>query len=87
MIVGYGSVGVQVVGIPAIVISYAVDSYKSLPGEIMIAATIVKNTFGVSAILFSFWPSQSRLTAGYHSSVWFSSITTGLPSRGSSRLF
>lgn len=41
-------VRVQVVGIPTIVISYAVDSYKSLPGEIMIAATIVKNTFGVS---------------------------------------
>lgn len=48
VIVGYGLVGVQVVGIPSIVISYAVDSYKSLPGEIMIAATIVKNTFGVS---------------------------------------
>lgn len=53
VIVGYGSVGIQVVGIPAIVISYAVDSYKSLPGEIMIAATIVKNTFGVRTILIS----------------------------------
>lgn len=47
VILGYGLVGVQVVGIPSIAISYAVDSYKSLPGEIMIAATIVKNTFGV----------------------------------------
>lgn len=41
-------VGIQVVGIPSIVIAYAVDCYKTLPGEIMIAATIVKNTFGVS---------------------------------------
>lgn len=49
VVLGYGLVGVQVVGIPSIVISYAVDSYKSLPGEIMIAATIVKNTFGVCA--------------------------------------
>lgn len=49
VILGYGMVGIQVVGIPCIVISYAVDSYKSLPGEIMIAATVVKNTFGVSA--------------------------------------
>lgn len=49
MVLGYGLVGVQVVGIPSIVISYAVDSYKSLPGEIMIAATVVKNTFGVCA--------------------------------------
>lgn len=48
VIVGYGISGVQVVGIPSIVISYAVDSYRSLPGEIMIAATVVKNTFGVS---------------------------------------
>lgn len=48
VIAGYMLVGIQVVGIPAIAISYAVDCYKSLPGEIMIAATIVKNTFGVS---------------------------------------
>lgn len=48
VIVGYGLVGVEVVGIPAVVISYAVDSYKALPGEIMIAATVVKNSFGVS---------------------------------------
>lgn len=48
VVVGYGLVGVEVVGIPAVVISYAVDSYKSLPGEIMIAATVVKNSFGVS---------------------------------------
>lgn len=47
VILGYGMVGVQVVGIPSIAISYAIDSYKSLPGEILIAATIVKNTFGV----------------------------------------
>lgn len=48
VLVGYGLVGVEVVGIPAVVISYAVDSYKNLPGEIMIAATVVKNSFGVS---------------------------------------
>lgn len=43
----YMLIGIQVVGIPSIAIAYAVDSYKTLPGEIMIAATIVKNTFGV----------------------------------------
>lgn len=47
VILGYGLVGVQVVGIPSIAISYAVDSYRTLPGEIMIAATVIKNTFGV----------------------------------------
>lgn len=52
VIVGYGLVGVQVVGVPAVIISYAVDSYKSLPGEIMIAATVVKNTFGFGMVFF-----------------------------------
>ncbi|KAJ0108022.1 hypothetical protein J7T55_008158 [Diaporthe amygdali] len=52
VIVGYGMVGLETVGIPSIVISYAVDSYKSLPGEIMIAATVVKNTFGFGMVFF-----------------------------------
>lgn len=64
VVVGYGLVGVEVVGVPAVVISYAVDSYKSLPGEIMIAATVVKNTFGVS---FFFLPSPSpSLTLNFY---------------------
>lgn len=59
VVVGYGLVGVQVVGIPAIVIAYAVDSYKQLPGEIMIAATIVKNTFGFGMIFyFNDWAAE-----------------------------
>lgn len=57
VVVGYGLVGVEVVGLPAVVISYAVDSYKALPGEIMIAATVIKNSFGVS--LPSFFPFSS----------------------------
>lgn len=30
----YMLVGIQVVAIPSIVIAYAIDSYKSLPGEV-----------------------------------------------------
>lgn len=52
VIVGYTCVGIQVVSIPAIVISYAVDCYKHLPGQIMVSATIVKNTFGFGMIFF-----------------------------------
>ncbi|KAK8105573.1 MFS general substrate transporter [Apiospora kogelbergensis] len=52
VVAGYMLVGIQVVGIPAIAIAYAVDCYKTLPGEIMIAATIVKNTFGFGMIFF-----------------------------------
>ncbi|ORY64822.1 major facilitator superfamily domain-containing protein [Pseudomassariella vexata] len=43
---------VVVVGIPAVAIAYATDCYKALPGEIVIAATIVKNTFGFGMIFF-----------------------------------
>ncbi|KAF3005424.1 hypothetical protein E8E14_002129 [Neopestalotiopsis sp. 37M] len=52
VVAGYMLVGIQVVGIPSIVIAYAVDCYKTLPGEIMIAATIVKNTFGFGMIFY-----------------------------------
>ncbi|RDW79572.1 MFS general substrate transporter-40 [Coleophoma cylindrospora] len=52
VVVGYGFVGVEVVSIPAIIISYAVDSYKHLPGQIMVSATIVKNTFGFGMIFY-----------------------------------
>ncbi|KAI1386101.1 putative MFS transporter [Hypoxylon trugodes] len=66
VLVGYSLVGLQVVGIPAIAVAYAVDSYKALPGEIMIAATIVKNTFGFAMIFFfNDWAAQS----GYVSPV------------------
>ncbi|KAK7745125.1 hypothetical protein SLS62_009924 [Diatrype stigma] len=64
VVAGYMLVGIQVVGIPAIAISYAVDSYKSLPGEIMIAATIVKNTFGFGMIFFfNDWAAKSGYIA------------------------
>ncbi|KAI1209580.1 MFS general substrate transporter [Annulohypoxylon truncatum] len=60
VIVGYTLVGLQVVGIPAVAIAYAVDSYKTLPGEVMIAATIVKNTFGFGMIFFfNDWAARS----------------------------
>ncbi|RDL35796.1 uncharacterized protein BP5553_06408 [Venustampulla echinocandica] len=52
VVVGYGFVGVEVVSIPAIVISYAVDCYKHIPGQIMVTATIAKNTFGFGMIFF-----------------------------------
>ena len=35
-----------VIAIPTIGLTYAVDSYKSVAGEILMVATVVKNTFG-----------------------------------------
>ncbi|KAK8127835.1 MFS general substrate transporter [Apiospora sp. TS-2023a] len=76
VVAGYMLVGIQVVGIPAIAIAYAVDCYKTLPGEIMIAATIVKNTFGFGMIFFF---NDWAATGGYLSPVLtLMAITVGI---------
>jgi hypothetical protein len=46
IVVGYALVGLQVVTIPTLTITYAIDCYKPLTGEIMVIATVCKNTFG-----------------------------------------
>ncbi|KAF2442058.1 MFS general substrate transporter [Karstenula rhodostoma CBS 690.94] len=46
VIVGFGFVGLQVVTISTITITYAIDCYKPVTGEIMVIATVCKNTFG-----------------------------------------
>jgi hypothetical protein len=48
IVIGFGFVGVQVVAIPTISITYAIDCYRPIAGEIMAIATVCKNTFGVS---------------------------------------
>ncbi|PQE14259.1 MFS transporter protein [Rutstroemia sp. NJR-2017a BVV2] len=52
IIIGYGFIGIEIVGIPTIVIAYAVDCYKHISGEIMVTATIAKNTYGFGMIFF-----------------------------------
>lgn len=47
IIIGFGFIGLQVVAIPTIAITYAIDCYKPISGEIMAIATVCKNTFGV----------------------------------------
>ncbi|KAL7627341.1 hypothetical protein AAE478_001533 [Parahypoxylon ruwenzoriense] len=75
VLLGYTLVGLQTVGIPAIVIAYAVDSYKALPGEIMIAATIVKNTFGFGMLFFlNDWAARSGYIAPI---LLFMALTVG----------
>jgi MFS family permease len=46
IVIGFGLVGLQVVAIPTLAITYAIDSYKPATGEIMVIATVCKNTFG-----------------------------------------
>ncbi|KAH9908492.1 putative MFS transporter [Xylariomycetidae sp. FL2044] len=64
VVLGYTLVGMQVVGIPAVAIAYAVDCYRALPGEIMIAATVVKNTFGFGlGFYFNDWAARDGYLA------------------------
>ena len=45
IIIGFGLVGLWVVAIPTLAITYAIDWYKSVMGKIMGIATVCKNTF------------------------------------------
>lgn len=53
--VGYGATGITVTSIPTIAVAYAVDSYTAIAGDIMVVATVIKNTtgFGMSYWVFS----------------------------------
>ncbi|KAF2480165.1 serine/threonine kinase 16 [Neohortaea acidophila] len=46
VIIGYTCAGIQVASIPAIVTTYAVDSYKPVAGSLMVAVTVNKNVWG-----------------------------------------
>ena len=52
LVVGYAGAGLTVTSIPTIVIAYAIECYKPLAGEIMVVATVVKNTCGFG---MSYW--------------------------------
>lgn len=52
LICGYGFSGLSVTTVPTIAIAYAVDCFKPISGEIMIVATILKNTLGFA---LSYW--------------------------------
>lgn len=46
MIIGYACAGIQVVAIPAIASTYAIDSYKPVAGLLFVTITINKNVWG-----------------------------------------
>ncbi|KAK5937053.1 hypothetical protein PMZ80_010593 [Knufia obscura] len=46
VLIGYTCAGIQVAAIPAIVTTYAVDSYKPVTGSIMVTITVNKNVWG-----------------------------------------
>ncbi|EMD00748.1 hypothetical protein BAUCODRAFT_144373 [Baudoinia panamericana UAMH 10762] len=46
VIIGYACAGLQVAALPAMVNTYAVDSYKPVAGSLMVAITVNKNVWG-----------------------------------------
>ncbi|KAL4808108.1 major facilitator superfamily domain-containing protein [Aspergillus unguis] len=46
VIIGYTCAGIQVAAIPAIISTYAVDSYKPVAGSIFVSITVNKNLWG-----------------------------------------
>lgn len=52
VVLGYGSAGLGITSIPTIGIAYAVDCYKPVSGELMVIATVMKNTSGFA---MSYW--------------------------------
>lgn len=46
MIVGYACAGIQVAALPAIVSTYAIDSYRPMAGMLFVTVTVNKNLWG-----------------------------------------
>ena len=46
VVIGYTCAGIQVAALPALVTTYAVDSYKPVAGSVMVAITVNKNVWG-----------------------------------------
>ncbi|KAK5149521.1 hypothetical protein LTR04_007027 [Oleoguttula sp. CCFEE 6159] len=52
LVLGYALSGLAVTTVPTIAIAYAIDCYKPISGEIMVVATVLKNTLGFA---YSYW--------------------------------
>jgi len=63
--VGYGATGILTSSIPTIAVAYAVDCYTPIAGDIMVVATVIKNTtgFGLSYWVFDFIARKGVFTA------------------------
>lgn len=62
LVVGYGLSGLCVTAVPTIAIAYAIDCYRPISGEIMVVATVIKNTCGFA---MSYWVSPLAAREGW----------------------
>ena len=70
IVVGFGSAGLTIASVPAITVAYAVDVYRPISGEIMVVATVYKNTTGFA---MTYWLTPMIKKRGYllPLMVWF----------------
>lgn len=61
VILCFGSMGLVVTSIPAIAVAYAIDCYTPISGDIMVVATVVKNSTGFG---MSYWFPQMAAKRG-----------------------
>ena len=75
VILGYGSAGLWITSLPTIGIAYAVDCYKPISGELMVVATVFKNTTGFS---MAYWVPSLGEKYGFMTPlmVWFTFAVT-----------
>jgi hypothetical protein len=66
LVFGYGLTGLSVTTVPTIAIAYAVDCYKPIAGEIMVVATVLKNTGGFA---MSYWVPPLAAREGFFSTA------------------
>ncbi|EHY53527.1 hypothetical protein HRR83_003732 [Exophiala dermatitidis] len=66
IIVGFTLAGVLTVSIPTIAITYAIDCYKPISGQIMVTSTVAKNTFGFGMTYYiNDWAAESGFTGPF----------------------
>jgi hypothetical protein len=54
LVIGYGFTGLCVASVPTVAIAYVIDCYKPISGEIMVVATVLKNTCGFAMSYYVF---------------------------------
>lgn len=61
LVLCFGSMGMMVTSVPAIAVAYAVDCYTPIAGDIMVVATVFKNTIGFG---MAYWVGQMASERG-----------------------
>lgn len=46
VVIGFAAAGLQVAALPAMAMTYSVDSYKPVAGSLMVSVTVNKNVWG-----------------------------------------